>query len=127
MGNAALAARQRTQADSADLTRLCEEMETVADDPEAFAARDSEFHRRLSQTTHNPLLILLLDSIQTMTAEVRALVSRRPRLFDRVMPGHIRILDCVLAQDPEGARAAMREHLDTALAIQRELIRDRTD
>jgi DNA-binding FadR family transcriptional regulator len=124
--NAALAARQRTEADIANLVRLCEEMEAAADQPEVFAAGDSEFHRRLAQTTHNPLLILLLDSVQKMMAEVRALVSRRPRLFDRVMPSHIRILECVLAQDPDGARTAMREHLDTALAIQRELIRNQT-
>jgi DNA-binding FadR family transcriptional regulator len=38
------------------------------------------------------------------------------------MPTHIRILECVAAQDAEGARAAMREHLDIALAVQRELI-----
>jgi GntR family transcriptional repressor for pyruvate dehydrogenase complex len=123
--NAGLTARQRTEEDIADLTRLCEEMKAAANDPEVFAARDSEFHRRLSETTHNPLLILLLDCIQKMMAEVRVLVSlRQPHLFDRVMPTHIRILECVMGHDPAGARAAMREHLDTALAIQRELIRD---
>ena len=122
--NAALAARLRTEADIQDLVRLREEMAAAAGDAEVFAARDSEFHRRLSQTTHNPLLILLLDCIQNMMAEVRVLVSQQPHLFDRVMPTHIRILECVQRQDPEGARAAMREHLDTALEIQRELIRD---
>jgi GntR family transcriptional repressor for pyruvate dehydrogenase complex len=121
--NAALAARQRTEADIADLARLCQEMKTAANDPEVFAARDSEFHRRLSETTHNPLLILLLDCTQKMMAEVRMLVSlRQPHLFDRVMPTHIRVLECVLGRDPAGARAAMREHLEIALAIQRELI-----
>jgi DNA-binding FadR family transcriptional regulator len=124
--NAALAARQRTEADIADLLRLREEMEAAEGDPEVFAARDSEFHRRLFEATHNPLLILLSDCIQKMMAEVRVLVSRQPRFFDRVMPTHIRVLECVLAQDPEGARAAMREHIDTALAIQRELIRKQT-
>jgi len=122
--NAGLAARQRTEADIAELIRLRQEMEAAADDPEAFAARDSEFHRRLSQTTHNPLLILLLDCIQKMMAEVRVLVSRQPLVFDRVMPTHIRILECVLGQDPVGARAAMREDLDMALAIQQDLIRN---
>ena len=122
--NAALAARQRTEADIADLVRVREDMEAAADDPEVFAALDSGFHRRLSQTTHNPLLILLLDCINKMMADVRVLVSRQPHLFDCVMPTHIRVLEYVMGQDPEGARAAMREHLDTALAIQRELIRN---
>jgi GntR family transcriptional repressor for pyruvate dehydrogenase complex len=120
--NAGLAATQRTDEDVADLTRLCDEMQMAADDSERFALLDSEFHRRLVQTTHNPLMILLLDSIQKMTAEVRALVGSQPHLFERVMPSHFRILECIAAQDRDGARAAMREHLDIALAIQRELI-----
>jgi GntR family transcriptional repressor for pyruvate dehydrogenase complex len=122
VANAGLAAAQRTEADIVELTRLCDEMQSAADDAEQFAIKDSEFHRRLIQTTHNPLMMLLLDSVQKMTAEVRTLVGRQPHLFDRVMPTHIRILECVAAQDPDGARAAMREHLDNALAVQRELI-----
>jgi len=124
--NAGLAASQRTEADILDLTRICTEMESAADDPDLFAAKDSEFHRRLIQTTHNPLMTLLLDSIQKMTAEVRSLVGRQPHLVDRVMPTHIRILECVAAQNPDGARAAMGEHLATAFAVQRELIEKQT-
>jgi len=119
---AGIAAEQRTDDDIADLARLCEEMQSVTDAPAQFALKDSEFHQRLSQTTHNPLVILLLDSVQKMMSDVRVLVSRQPHLSDRVMPSHTRILDCVATQDADGARAAMREHLDIALAIQKELI-----
>jgi len=119
---AALAAAQRNESDVADLRRICDEMQQAAEDPDQFAVKDSEFHRRLVQTTHNPLMSLLLDSIQKMTAEVRNLVGKQPHLFERVMPTHIRILECVEAQDADGARAVMREHLDIALAIQRELV-----
>jgi GntR family transcriptional regulator, transcriptional repressor for pyruvate dehydrogenase complex len=122
VANAGLAAAQRTEADIVELTRLCDEMQSAADDAEQFAIKDSEFHWQLIHTTHNPLMMLLLDSVQKMTAEVRTMVGRQPHLFDRVMPTHIRILECVAAQDPDGARAAMREHLDNALAVQRELI-----
>jgi DNA-binding FadR family transcriptional regulator len=122
VANAGLAAGQRAEEDIADLSRIYDEMTKAADDPEQFAIKDSEFHRRLFLTTHNPLMILLVDSIQTMTADVRALVGKHPHLFERVMPTHVRILECVIAQDPDGARAAMREHLDIALAVQRELI-----
>jgi GntR family transcriptional repressor for pyruvate dehydrogenase complex len=120
--NAGLAAAQRTDEDLSDLTRLCEEMRLAAEDSEQFATKDSEFHRRIVHTTHNPLMILLLDSIQKMMAEVRALVGRQPDLFDRVMPSHFRILERIVEQDADGARNAMREHLAIALAIQRELI-----
>jgi DNA-binding FadR family transcriptional regulator len=75
----------------------------------------------LAQTTHNPLLILLLDSIRDLLAEVRARVSERTGVFDRVMPTHLEILECIAARDARGARRAMREHLQVALSIQTEL------
>jgi len=120
--NAGLAAEQATAVDIHDLRRLVSEMEAAAADPERFALKDAEFHRRLAETTHNPLLILLLDSIRDLMAEIRALVAREQGLYERVMPTHVRVLECVEARDPKGARAAMREHLRIALTIQRELV-----
>jgi GntR family transcriptional repressor for pyruvate dehydrogenase complex len=120
--NAGLAAEQASDADIEDLRRTCAEMESAAADPQLFAVKDDEFHRCLAQTTHNPLLILLLDSIHDLMAEVRTLVAREHGLFERVMPTHMRILECVAARDARGARRAMREHLVTALSIQNELV-----
>lgn len=120
--NAAMAAQQATEADLAELTQLCCEMESAASDPQQFALKDSQFHRRLSETTHNPLMILLLDSMEKLMSEVRALVSKRPNLFDRVMPTHLQIVECIKSRDADGACLAMREHLVIALKIQRELI-----
>jgi len=74
----------------------------------------------LAGTTHNPLLILLLDSIRDLMAEVRTQVAQQPGLFQRVMPTHIRILERVASRDAKGARQAMREHLLIALTIQRD-------
>ncbi len=120
--NAGLAAEQATPLDIEDLRRLISEMVAAADNPEQFAAKDAEFHRRLAETTHNPLLILLLDSIRDLMAEVRSLVARERGLFERVMPTHVRVLECIESGDPTGARAAMREHLLIALSIQQELV-----
>jgi GntR family transcriptional repressor for pyruvate dehydrogenase complex len=120
--NAGLAAEQATALDIEDLRRIVAEMERAANKPQQFAAKDAEFHRRIAQTTHNPLLLLLLDSIRDLMAEIRALVAQEQGLYERVMPTHFRVLECVEARDPEGARAAMREHLRIALTIQRELV-----
>ena len=120
--NAGIAAEQGTEEDIRDLERICLEMEAVANDAALFALKDTEFHRRLGQTTHNPLLILLLDSVHGMMAEVRALVATQEGLFERVMPTHMRVLQAVAAHDSPGAREAMREHLETALAVQVELV-----
>lgn len=120
--NAGLAAAQASDEDIQELRRLCAEMESAESDAKRFAAADDEFHRRLAGTTHNPLLILLLDSMHDLMAEVRSEVARAPGLALRVMPTHVRILESVAARNPKGARAAMREHLSIALAIQRETL-----
>lgn len=120
--NAGLAAEQGTADDVRDLRRICGEMDRAAADPAEFALKDSEFHRRLSQTTHNPLLILLLDSIRDMMADVRGMVADQPGLFQRVTPTHLSLVEAVAAHDPAGARESMREHLEIALAIQMEAI-----
>ena len=120
--NAGLAAEHGTDGDVEDLRRICREMEAASADPAEFSIKDSQFHRRLSEATHNPLLILLLASIHDMMREVRTLVANHSGLCGRVMPTHLRILESVAAHDAAGARAAMREHLEIALAIQTELV-----
>jgi GntR family transcriptional repressor for pyruvate dehydrogenase complex len=120
--NAGLAAEHGTDGDVEDLRRICREMEAASADPAEFSIKDSQFHRRLSEATHNPLLILLLASIHDMMREVRTLVANHSGLCERVMPTHLRILESVAAHDAAGARASMREHLEIALAIQTELV-----
>ena len=124
VGNAGLTAEDASDDDIEDLQRICSEMEAAAANPREFAEKDAEFHRRLAQATHNPLLVLLLDSIRDLMAEVRTLVARQHGLFERVMPTHFQILECVVSHDGAGARSAMREHLAIALSIQRELIQE---
>jgi DNA-binding FadR family transcriptional regulator len=119
---AGLAALQATEEDIVELRYVLVEMEAVKRVPEAFAAKDAEFHQGLAKTTHNPLLIILLDSIRDLMREVRLMVTRHPGLREQVMPDHEKILDCIAAQDPNGARQAMAEHLEHALRIQEELL-----
>jgi DNA-binding FadR family transcriptional regulator len=125
VGNAGLAVEQATADDIESLGRAVAAMEAAAEDPREFAAQDAEFHRCLAQATHNPLLVLLLDSIRDLMAEVRTLVAQQHKLFERVMPSHIRIFECLASRNAAGARKAMSEHVDIALSIQRELLQGR--
>jgi GntR family transcriptional repressor for pyruvate dehydrogenase complex len=120
---AGLAALQATEEDITKLEEILAKLESVTDIPESFAAKDADYHRELARTTHNPLLIILLDSIRDLMQEVRLLVTRHPDLREKVMPDHRRILERVAARDPEGARQAMEEHLDHALRFQEELLK----
>jgi GntR family transcriptional repressor for pyruvate dehydrogenase complex len=120
---AGLAAIQATEEDIAELKAVLAEMESVTEIPESFAAKDADYHRGLARTTHNPLLIILLDSIRDLMQEVRLLVTRHPDLREKVMPDHRKILERVVAKDPEGARQAMEEHLEHARRFQEELLK----
>jgi GntR family transcriptional repressor for pyruvate dehydrogenase complex len=119
---AGLAALQATERDIAELSRIIAEMEVAVDAPEVFVARDADFHQTLAKMSHNPLLAVLLDSIRDLMQEVRLLVHRHPHLYEIVMPGHHRIMERVIAKDPEGARQAMQEHLEHARRIQEEVV-----
>jgi DNA-binding FadR family transcriptional regulator len=119
---AGLAAQQATEEDIAELKEVLNMMEAVMDIPEAFATRDADFHQGLAKTTHNPLLIILLDSIRDLMQEVRLMVTRHPDLRESVMPDHQKILERVAAKDTAGARRAMEEHLGHARRFQEELL-----
>jgi DNA-binding FadR family transcriptional regulator len=120
---AGLAAMQATEEDIAELEEILSEMESVTDIPESFAAKDADYHRGLAKSAHNPLLIILLDSIRDLMQQVRLLVTRHPDLRERVMPDHRGILERVVARDPEGARQAMEKHLEHARRFQEELLK----
>ena len=120
--NAGIAAEVASEGDIQALRSVCEAMQALRAKPAQFAEKDDEFHRSLAQTTHNPLMILLLDSIRDLMTEVRALVSVEAGLFERVMPTHLQILERIAERDARGARRAMREHLQVALSIQSEVL-----
>lgn len=120
--NTRLAAEQGSDKDLNDLQRILTEMEAAKDDPEFFASKDTEFHRRLAETTHNPLLILVLDSIADLMIEVRKLVAKEDGLVGRVMPAHAAILECIRGRNEKKAQQMMREHLLAALEIQKRAI-----
>jgi GntR family transcriptional repressor for pyruvate dehydrogenase complex len=119
---AGLAAQQATEKDIVVLNDLIARMEAVVNDPEAFVAGDADFHQALARMSHNPLLGVLLDSIRDLMQEVRLLVHRHPHLYQIVMPDHRCLMERVIAKDPEGARQAMREHLEHARQIQEEVL-----
>ena len=125
--NIRLAVEQGSEKDIEDLQRILTAMESAKDDPDLFASRDTEFHRRIAETTHNPLLIMLLDSIQDLMIEVRNLVAKEEGLVERVMPAHAAILECIKSRDEKKAQQRMHEHLLAALDIQRQAIRSSSE
>ena len=117
-----LAAAQASEEDINRLRGIVTQMEQDKEDVTAFVALDADFHQALSETTHNPLLAVLLDSVRHLMQEVRRQVHRHPEVYDTVIPDHLQIVDAIDAHDPEAASRAMRSHLDHARTFQREFL-----
>jgi len=119
---AAMAAEEATDADIAQLGQIYREMESATDDPRQFALKDTEFHRCLGESTRNPLLILLLDSVHTLAREARAFMNRQIIDFEPTMTDHRRILEGIKSRDRNAARLAMQKHLAVTFKAQEEMI-----
>ncbi len=107
---AGLAAERATDEDIAQMREICMRME-AEDDVEAASLHDVEFHRAIARGTHNELHLLLLDSIGEALIEIR-----RENLIAGSGPdtiaAHREILERIAARDRDGARRAMRAHLE---------------
>ncbi len=124
---AELAALHATSEDMAALEQALARLESAQNDSAQFALCDTEFHRTLAQATHNPLLMLLLDSIRDLMQEVREAVAGYPGLPGKVMPSHRRIVARVVVRDARGARRAMRRHIEQARRIQQAVAEQKED
>jgi GntR family transcriptional repressor for pyruvate dehydrogenase complex len=109
---AGCAAERAIVRDLEALEASCDAFAAALDDVEAISELDVEFHRLIAQATHNPLFVVLLDSIGDVLLDVRRAtmgITGRP---ERGLKHHRAILDRIRDRDADGARAAMREHLE---------------
>jgi GntR family transcriptional repressor for pyruvate dehydrogenase complex len=117
-----LAAVQATDGEIAQLELILDEMKRGREQAALFVELDSEFHQALAQTTHNPLLVLLLDTVRDLMQEVRREVHRHSGIDETITQDHEAILAAISAHDPAAAAAALQRHLDHAYRFQQEFI-----
>ncbi len=133
---AGFAAARRTREDLAAIRRCMDTLEELAasssgQDAATGARWNSFLHHAIIRAAHNRVLVRFHEGLASvMERSVILLRSRRasekPRIWSRHILGqHRKIVQCILDQDAEEAREAMREHLeDTAkgLAAEEELM-----
>lgn len=111
---AGLAAVRATQEDvmalEANLRRLAAAND--AHDQEICAKLDVEFHRGLAVGTHNPLFLILLNSLDELLLAIRRIALEDPATFQKALYHHREILQKVKDGSPLEARRAMSAHLD---------------
>ncbi len=116
---AAYAAQRRTNADIAAIRAAYAKLETVTADEELGVPADLQFHRTLIAAAHNELFdnvfTNLLDLMEAGLTITRTLSLRRDAERRRIVQAeHLKIVEAIVDQQPDAARAAARAHIDNA-------------
>jgi GntR family transcriptional repressor for pyruvate dehydrogenase complex len=111
---AALAAQRASEHHHAVLAEQVAEMFSIADDHEAFLRHDVQFHRTIAQSSGNPILAALIETITSAMFEQRLKTVRRANYLRRMAEMHRDIYRAIRAHDPAEAQRQMELHLNIA-------------
>ena len=107
---AELAARNRTEEEAAQLTEYCDAVRKKIEVGEDYLIEDMRFHWYLAKCSHNMVVEPLMPIIDAAVISIANIT--RKELLTATIDTHQEILDGVLDQDPQAARAAMSLHLE---------------
>lgn len=118
---AGLAAQRATPEDIERLRELCDSHQRSLEEGDSKSASefDFQFHRELTRSSGNELLLAMLDSIADVLREVRNQSMAEPHVGEDGLRAHRRILKFVSAGRVDGAREAMIDHLAEAERVWR--------
>jgi len=113
---AGLAAQRARPQDIEFLRKICDDHQHSLRKGDIAAASelDFQFHRELTRSSGNPLLLAMHDSIAEVLREVRNQSMAQPHVGEDGLRAHRRILKYVSAGKPQAARNAMADHLAEA-------------
>jgi len=110
-----LAARAATHASAEEIAEMEDILERQAvklRNGESTIPEDSEFHYAVAMASGNSVVLKVLDILMDLLRETRERslqVEGRPQ---KSIAGHRRILAAIKRHDAEGAKAAMRRHIE---------------
>ena len=109
---ARLAATRMTDELLAQLEALAQEAAGALQRPDRFCELDFGLHTKIIESTGNPVLLSVYESIADLLLESRRRTVRVPGVRKRAHADHLAIVAALGARDPDMAAAAMREHLE---------------
>jgi GntR family transcriptional repressor for pyruvate dehydrogenase complex len=110
-----LAARAATHASAdeiSEMEEILQRQETKQSQGEPAVAEDAEFHYSVALASGNGVVLKVLDIIMDLLRDTRERslqVEGRPQ---KSLAGHRRILAAIKRHDAEGAKSAMRRHIE---------------
>ncbi|WP_442601762.1 FadR/GntR family transcriptional regulator [Paenibacillus sp. KN14-4R] len=116
-GCASLAAQRRTNDDLLKLKDILTTMENVINDEEQSEMADIQFHLQIAKTSHNTLLIDLMESLherlqESMKDSRRLWFYNEREASERLLQEHHLIYEAIASQDEAHASDMMMQHLE---------------
>lgn len=106
-----LAAKRAQPADLEEIRVHLQAMEQAHDDSAAWLKHDAAFHRAIAHAARNPIVLTILEVLQSSVQETRGLSLSNPQGLATHNADHRRIFNALQAGDQAGAAAAMSDHL----------------
>ena len=118
-GAARLAAKNIQPGQLAELRKVAEQCDGLADNPAQKKAKldlDNQFHLLVAEASGNALL---RHEIARCNRRVRAIqwLKLDPPTMKQAHPEHLKVITALEKRDPDAAEAAMKAHLHVALAL----------
>ncbi|MEW5978275.1 MAG: FadR/GntR family transcriptional regulator [Acidobacteriota bacterium] len=113
---AAMAARTATPEQIQKLERIMGLQKVTTQSVEVFNEHDTSFHIAIAEAAGNEVLLAVSKMLQRIASAGRKRTAYRYDL-NRTFGEHSELVKRIKAQDPEGAREAMRRHLDNVLTV----------
>ena len=111
---AAIAASRATPENLAAMRESVEAMDQSMDEICTYIEADLDFHLALAESTHNPLILSLLDSLIGELREQRFRSANVEGALHRGQPNHKAVLVAIEQGDAESARRTMLLHMQQA-------------
>ena len=112
---AELASAHRSEEDLDLLSHDIAQLKKCDGDAIALSKIDTQFHIDISKASGNSLMPLLLEPIHRLIPEIKSSVYATVKdAKDSAVRWHVKIYESIAAQDGEGARTAMSQHLAIA-------------
>lgn len=115
---ARLAAQRRTPQDLDNLEQILERMRHHFHDVEAYTADDLAFHVSIAQSTHNTMMVCMVESIRDATWDSIHqwhCHQRTKAEYTQVQQMHDVIFEAIANANAEAAAQAMSRHFDAAV------------
>jgi DNA-binding FadR family transcriptional regulator len=106
------AAERATDEQIGEMGRQLEQMAAFVEHPDRYVDHDVRFHDLVVAAGHNQIALAVMHAITEPLRQSRRMTNQIPGGVRRAHEFHTTIYQRIADRDPDGAAAAMREHLE---------------